>query len=131
MEVWIDGEDKEYWGIELQQNIDFQIKSQIINWFMMEQQTQMRSEVIKHINKEVNTQITKIDRPIKLYEAKLSTNAKTFEPGNEIGDNILIGSEHPYFYIGITSSEQAFGEYKLLVKNTLGPSSETQKKWLE
>ncbi|WP_338984761.1 hypothetical protein [Spiroplasma endosymbiont of Diplazon laetatorius] len=115
MEVWIDGEDSLDWGIFFPENIDFQLKSQMINWFMDDLQSDMRAKVIAHINEEKNTSLTKIDRPKKIYRAIPQPGGKTFISGEEIPDNELI--KDPYFYIGIESKEQAFGEYKVLIKN--------------
>ncbi|QHX36932.1 hypothetical protein [Spiroplasma sp. BIUS-1] len=120
MEVIIEGYDKTDWGIELPQNIDFQTKTQIINWFMMVDQTEMRNKIIDHINKEKKTKITKMDWPRNLYKAVLGPDGK-YIVGDPIGDGFTLGKEYPYFYIGITSKDEANGEFKILVKNTPGP----------
>ncbi|AUB31961.1 hypothetical protein [Spiroplasma floricola] len=116
MEISIEGADKEDWGFELPQNIDFQSKEQIINWLMNE-----KDKVKEHIYKIEDAKLNDIDRPENLYKAIFSND--TYSVGEKIitNDNAPIKDE--YFYIGITSKNEAKGEYKMLVKNTKGTTN--------
>ncbi|AGR42402.1 hypothetical protein [Spiroplasma diminutum] len=121
-EVWIDGEDSKYWQLQLPQNIEFQYVDQIIGWFMNSENANIRNSVIEHINNEKNVKLTKFDRPERLYKAIWDENLKTYIAGEQYASNAVVKEE--YFYIGITSKEEANGEYKVIVKNTLGTKGE-------
>ncbi|WP_342258878.1 hypothetical protein [Spiroplasma endosymbiont of Dioctria linearis] len=124
-QIWIDGFDEQPWGIEIPQNNAFQYVKQIINWFMStdEESKEMREKVIMHINIEKKVKLEKIDRPVTLYYANFNEKTKSYFPGDEYANNEEVIEE--YFYMGITSNQNAFGEYKILIKNTPGKTVET------
>ncbi|WP_339030269.1 hypothetical protein [Spiroplasma endosymbiont of Cantharis nigra] len=119
-QIWIDGFDEQPWGIEFPQNLPFAPAWYVIGWFMSTdiESKEVREKVIAHINNVKKVQLKKLDRPENLYYAKFSEESKTFSVGEKYNRNDEVKDE--YFYIGITNKENAYGEYKVLIKNTLG-----------
>ncbi|WP_339033883.1 hypothetical protein [Spiroplasma endosymbiont of Cantharis rufa] len=118
--ISIDGFDEQPWGIEFPQNLPFAPAEYVIGWFMSTniESKEVREKVIAHINNVKKVQLEKFDRPENLYYAKFNEESKTYSVGEKYNMNDVIKDE--YFYIGITNKENAFGEYKVLIKNTLG-----------
>ncbi len=119
-QIWIDGFDEQPWGIEIPQNNAFQFVEQIIEWFMSshKESKKMREEIIAHINSVKKVKLEKIDVPKNIYYANYNNENNTFYVGERYKDDARVREE--YFYLGITSKENAFGEYKILIKNTPG-----------
>ncbi|ALD66755.1 hypothetical protein [Spiroplasma cantharicola] len=119
-EIRIDGYDKNPWGLKFPQNVPFPPEYYIIGWFMSanEESKKMRKDVLKHINEVKKVKLNEIDRPETVYRAIFDKDTNTYSPGKAYEDSVRVDED--YFYIGITNKEGAFGEYKILIKNTPG-----------